>query len=123
MYRSPIEIMCGDVKMQMEGDILKIVQSYDINVNKEELIHALKYDRNLYQKGYDDGFSDGHDKAMNSIVHCKDCKHRRDDVDFVSGHYCVLRPSNGGGFCKDEDFCSYGEREETWEDGDEIDLE
>ena len=44
------------------------------------------------------------------VVRCKDCKHRRDDEDYVCGHYCVKRPSNGGYFCEDNDFCSYGER-------------
>lgn len=44
------------------------------------------------------------------VVRCGECKHRRDDEDYVSGHYCVKRPSNGGYFCEDNDFCSYGER-------------
>ena len=44
------------------------------------------------------------------VVRCKDCKHRRNDEDYASGHYCVKRPSNGGYFCEDNDFCSYGER-------------
>ncbi len=47
------------------------------------------------------------------VVRCKDCKHRRNDEDYVSGHYCVKRPSNGGYFCEDDDFCSYGERREN----------
>ena len=47
------------------------------------------------------------------VVRCKDCKHRRDDEDFVRGHYCVKRPSNGGYFCEDDDFCSYGERRDN----------
>lgn len=45
-----------------------------------------------------------------AVVRCKDCKHRIDDKDFVRGHFCVKRPSNGGYFCEDNDFCSYGER-------------
>lgn len=44
------------------------------------------------------------------VVRCKDCKHRRDDEDYVCGHYCVKRPHNGGYFCEDNDYCSYGER-------------
>ena len=44
------------------------------------------------------------------VVRCKECDHRRDDEDYASGHYCVKRPSNGGYFCEDNDFCSYGER-------------
>lgn len=44
------------------------------------------------------------------VVHCKDCKHRIDDEDFMCKHYCMKRHSNGGRFCEDNDFCSYGER-------------
>lgn len=44
------------------------------------------------------------------VVRCQYCKHRIDDNDFASGHYCAKRPSNGGRFCEDNDFCSYGER-------------
>ena len=44
------------------------------------------------------------------VVRCKDCKYRKKDKLFVSGHYCYLRPVNGGRFCEDDDFCSYGER-------------
>lgn len=46
------------------------------------------------------------------VVRCKDCQHRITDEDYVCGHYCVKRPSNGGYFCEDDDFCSYGERRE-----------
>lgn len=42
----------------MEGDILRAVQKYGINVDKEELLRALQYDRNQYEKGYDDGKAD-----------------------------------------------------------------
>lgn len=44
------------------------------------------------------------------VVRCKDCKFRIDDINFVRGHYCIKRPSNGGYYCEDNDFCSYGER-------------
>lgn len=47
---------------------------------------------------------------VEGVVWCVECKHRIDDEDFVSGHYCVKRPSNGGYFCDDDDFCSYWER-------------
>ena len=44
------------------------------------------------------------------VVRCKDCKHRIDDEDFQCGHICLKRRANGGRFCEDNDFCSYGER-------------
>ena len=37
---------------------MEVVQRYDINVNKEELIKALSYDRNQYDKGYKDAIDD-----------------------------------------------------------------
>lgn len=46
------------------------------------------------------------------VVRCKDCKYRVVDMDFVCGHFCTRRPSAGGYFCEDNDFCSYGERRE-----------
>lgn len=44
------------------------------------------------------------------VVRCKDCKYLRIDEEFASGRYCALRNVNGGKFCKDNDFCSYGQR-------------
>ena len=43
------------------------------------------------------------------VIRCKDCKYRKKDKLFVTGHYCYLRPVNGGRFCGDDDYCSYGE--------------
>jgi len=58
MYKSPIEIIYeiqSGVKMQIENGILEAVGHYGINVDKDELIRALQYDRQQYEKGYDDG--------------------------------------------------------------------
>ena len=44
------------------------------------------------------------------IVFCKECRHRINDDDFQEGHICLKRRANGGKYCKDNDFCSYGER-------------
>lgn len=56
-YKSPIEIIQGEWQMQMEGDVLRAVQNYGINVNKEELEKALAYDRHQYNQGYYDGLN------------------------------------------------------------------
>ena len=55
MYNSPINIIYGQMQKQMEGDVLRAVQQYDINVDKDELIRALAYDRGQYEKGFRDG--------------------------------------------------------------------
>ena len=49
------------------------------------------------------------------VVRCKDCKYLKYDRDFITGRYCSLRNVNGGKYCNDNDYCSYGERM----DGDE----
>ena len=106
MYNSPIEIICGDIQKQIDNDIYRVTQKYDIKVDKNELIQALQYDRGQYDKGYADGKAD----AMAELVRCKDCK-----------YYWLPQ-----GFCEhdrhehhtsaviqyDDDFCSYGERRE-----------
>ena len=53
-YCSPIEIIMTDLQTKMESDCLQAVQRYGFNVDKEELIKALNYDRNQYHKGYSD---------------------------------------------------------------------
>lgn len=57
-YDSPIEIvkkMQEQYEMDVVNNVVKCVQSYGINIDKDELIKALKYDRQQYEKGYKDG--------------------------------------------------------------------
>lgn len=58
MYESPINVIYEQAKTRIEhkldADVLTIVQNYGINVDKEELIRALQYDRQQYEKGYED---------------------------------------------------------------------
>ena len=57
-YKSPIEIALGGITMTMEDEICKAVQRADIRVDKRELIKALAYDREQYDKGYKQGYED-----------------------------------------------------------------
>lgn len=50
-YDSPIKIIQKALETKMENDIFTAVQHYDIDVDKEELIKALRYDRDQYEKG------------------------------------------------------------------------
>lgn len=61
MYKSPIEIMQTGMRVQMENGIMKAVQDVGIHVDKDELLKALAYDREQYQKGYEDGWEAGHE--------------------------------------------------------------
>ena len=55
MYKSPIEIIYGQMQTNMEDNIYEAIQKYNVNVDKDELIKALQYDRNQYEVGYQDG--------------------------------------------------------------------
>ena len=110
MYKSPIEIICGDIKKQIDNDIYRVTQKYDIKVDKNELIQALQYDRDQYEKGYADGKRD----AMDELVRCEQCRYYNDTekrcdhpcLDFEVECYDHWLDMESG------DFCSYGERRE-----------
>ncbi len=64
MWESPVNIIYGEMQTQIEGEAFKAIQNVGIDVNKEELIKALQYDRGQYEKGY----SDGHAKAIDEFA-------------------------------------------------------
>ena len=53
-YESPIDIVVGEMQFKFEQDVMKAIQSYDIGVDRDELIKALQYDRHQYEKGFAD---------------------------------------------------------------------
>ena len=53
-YTSPVNIISQGVRVKMENDIFEAIQSYGIDVDKDELIKALQYDRDQYRKGFAD---------------------------------------------------------------------
>ena len=59
MYESPINIMLTQLRAKQEDEAFRITksvaQSMGVNIDKDELIKALKYDRQQYEKGYQDG--------------------------------------------------------------------
>lgn len=65
MYESPIKIyeQIGDIisefTKQRENLVFESVAKVGIDVDKNELIRALQYDREQYSKGYSDGKADG----------------------------------------------------------------
>ena len=54
-YESPVQIIQGELEVYIEDKIAKAVQNLDIQVDKDELLNALAYDREQYEKGYHDG--------------------------------------------------------------------
>lgn len=62
MYESPIQLMMNDmykqIQVEQEITVYKAIQSIGVNVDKDKLIKALKYDREQYNKGYADGIKE-----------------------------------------------------------------
>jgi len=64
MYESPINKFIGEMQTQMvkdeEGQLMvRVTQAIGYDVDKDELIKALNYDRQQYEKGYSDGYKYG----------------------------------------------------------------
>ena len=66
-YEAPIKIIMQEMQAQLENQVYQAIQNIGVDVDKEELLKALSYDRNQYEKGYR--------AAKSEIVHCKDCKY------------------------------------------------
>ena len=67
MYKSPIQLVTDGINYAMEAKIddtiYQAIIRCGVDVNKDELIKALKYDRQQYNNGYSDGYARG--KAEN----------------------------------------------------------
>ena len=55
MYESPIKIITGQIKTNYEDAIYSAVQYVGINVDREELLKALEYDRGQFEEGFREG--------------------------------------------------------------------
>jgi hypothetical protein len=93
--------------------VAKVQTALDVQVDKEELIRALQYDRNQYEKGYMDGKAD----AMAELVRCKDCKFYDGQVELAD----IAGWTDGEPYCLCEEmmeyvprkgFCHKGERKD-----------
>ena len=111
MYEFPIKIIYEQLQTRLEGGILKAVMRTDLQVDKEELIRALQYDRDQYERG----FTAGYMAAEAELVRCKDCKHlnilNRKEI------YAHCPKTNTAFLPFDLDtrthFCSLGERKDN----------
>lgn len=109
MWESPIKTICDEMRTQFEGEVLKAVQRVGIEVDKDQLIKALNYDRNQYDEGYKHGYS----YAKSELIRCKDCKYSSHEPceGFENVYVCdrsVFTRCVGGNM--PYDFCSYAER-------------
>ena len=82
-YQSPIEIISKEIESKIENDTFSIIQEYGINVDKEELLKALRYDREQYSKGYADAIKDHSKKGVWEFI-------------TEDRYHCVCKCSNCG---------------------------
>jgi hypothetical protein len=96
-YESPISLsyedIMKDIVERQEGYIVECIHKVGVDVNREELVKALSYDRNQYNKGYADRDAE--------IVRCKDC---------LEFKYCLHNEHNDP-----NGFCAWGEKREDGE--------
>lgn len=67
-YKSPIETIVDEMALIAENGVYKAVQNVNINVNKEELEKALRYDRDQYVEGFANGYEAGYKKGINDAM-------------------------------------------------------
>lgn len=113
MWESPIQIVTDDIVKDIarkEDELLmESVHRVGFNIDKDELVKALNYDRDQYERGY----ADGRWARDSEIVRCKECRwfDMTDPCGTIAptAHRCkrVTRL-----WMDDDAFCSYGERRE-----------
>ena len=104
-YQSPIELIADKVRMEQDEYVVRCVQKMGVKVDRDELIRALKYDRDQYEKGY----ADGRWARDSEIVRCFECKYHYKDGDNVVTSHCLL---NHNHVQPSDWYCADGERTE-----------
>lgn len=91
MYKSPIELISGELRTEIKNKISKSIQDVGVSVDKEELIKALAYDRQQYEKGYEDGKAEKvygvWIEADYGYFHCSECGYEYDSPEYITP-YC-----------------------------------
>ena len=104
MYKSPIDLFYDHLVTEQENEVFKAVVRCGIDVDKDELIKALAYDRRQYDLGYADGKMD----ANAELIRCKDCEDCTETklYDGQRWNYCMRLRC----VVKENDFCCWAER-------------
>lgn len=108
-YQPPIELDQADTIMesienQLCEYVIRAVQEVGITVDKDELLKALAYDRDQYEKGYADGKRDA-----DPVVRCRDCKKGWPAGEVV---YCMKPYAAPWSTHKWDWYCADGEQKE-----------
>lgn len=68
MWESPVNIILTQMHNEFEGQVMNAIQKVGVIVDKEELVKAINYDREQYEKGFNDGVEYGIDIFMNKAL-------------------------------------------------------
>ena len=118
MWESPIKQITTEMQFMYENECMKVVQGFGFDVDKEELIKALQYDRKQYEKGYADGYAKAIDEFAEALkerlVGMQMAELQGEDVCpcAETGEDCPYMNQDIG--------CQYCAREQTIKDIDEI---
>lgn len=99
-YESPIKAFVENVNAQLDGEVLKAVQRVGIDVDRDELIKALQYDRDQYYRG----FHAGAQVYEDTMVFCENCRffeRGKDGFGNCTVHFAMAN---------EKDYCSWGRR-------------
>ena len=110
MYQSPFKLyttyteeVARAAAEALDNEVFKAAYSVGVTVDKDELLRALKYDRDQYNKGFNDGIM----AAADELVRCEHCVHNNESLALRSGgvwcEYWGTDPDIDG-------FCYKGER-------------
>lgn len=96
MYESPIyqieKTISMDIGEKYDNLVITTVKEMGIDVDKEELIRALQYDRDQYMKGY----RDGEESTRRAII--KDIEKLAEGTGNISLYELVSTLKGDGGF-------------------------
>ena len=73
MYESPVEVFYNQMRTEVDNHIYKAILDVGVDVDKEELIRAMQYDRGQYDKGYNDGIKEFAERLRNKAIFCSGC--------------------------------------------------
>lgn len=88
MYESPINIIYSNIRTAFENEVFSSVQKAGINVDKQELIKALAYDRQQYEKGYADAKAEYQNTIEKILVAGKEGK---EALIYINGRLFAIR--------------------------------
>lgn len=116
MWESPIQISTiaeeigRKIADEQDNYIVESCVKMGVNVDKDELVKALAYDRHQYEKGY----ADGRMARDDEITRCKDCVWYRlsSYIAFDKDEEYGRRCANVGCLVKPDFFCGWAERSE-----------